>query len=191
MKSLPYITTFVFLVFILISCGTVKTLSTQDKTHLNKMIDSMYALDQKHRHNLIAVDSKFKVDTKSNDGKFLSQKAKKEKLGDQYTRYRNTKDSLQNVISKTDESNTKLLLHLTEKYGFPSRNRLEIYRASAYSIFVHSPKKYYSTIKEVIAKEFKENRISEYEKAYIFWHINGRAGMPPRLKKDGTVLYDK
>ncbi|CAM1370932.1 hypothetical protein [Tenacibaculum xiamenense] len=191
MKPLPNITIFIFIVFILFSCGTVKTLTTKDKTWLNRVIDSMYALDQKHRHNLIAVDSNFKVDTKNNGGKFLTLKAKKEKLGKNFKKYQKSKDSVNNIIAKTDDSNTKLLLKLTEKYGFPSRNRLEVYRASAYSIFVHSPKKYYDTIKEVITKEFKENRISEYEKAYIFWHINGRAGMPPRLKKDGTVLYGK
>ncbi|SEB41451.1 hypothetical protein SAMN04489761_0566 [Tenacibaculum sp. MAR_2009_124] len=190
MRPLPQIILFIFLVLV-ISCGTVKTLTTQEKTQLNKVIDSMHFLDQKHRHNLIAVDSKYKVDRKNNGGKFLTQKAKRKKLGDNYKNYQKSKDSIKSLVDKTNESNTLLLLDLTKKHGFPSRERLKVYKSSAYFIFIHSPKKYYSSIKEVISKEYKEKRISEYEKAYIFWHINGRGGTPPRLGKDGTILLAK
>ena len=190
MKVLLNTFLFISLVLMFACSSTKETLSMQDQTILKSMIDSMYNLDQKHRHSLINIESKYKVDIKSNNGIFLNPKAKKKKLGEKFSSYQKSKDSIRDIIQETNNSNTKLLLSLTEKYGFPSKKRMEIKAASAFFIFVHSPKEYYPKIRDIINSEFKEKRISEYEKAYIFWHIDGRKSMPPRKQKDGSVTYD-
>ncbi len=150
----------------------------------------MYSLDQSIRYASTEIDVKFGVDRKSN-GRYLFFREKKEKLGDRYKLYQKAQDSILKVRDSIDFSNTKKLIHLTEKYGFPSLKRLKAKKATAYLIFVHSPKKFHTKIEELISKENEMKRISEYEKEYIFWHLKGRNGAPPRLSEDGTVFYPK
>jgi hypothetical protein len=174
-----------------ISCLSVKRrLKDKQRFILNKKIDSMYELDQGVRYAMSNLDSIYKVDWKSN-GKPLFAKEKRKKLGEKYGEYRRKNDSLRNLMQRIDNSNTNKLLQLTNQYGFPSKDRLKAIRASAYFIFVHSPKKYRQEIRELITSEYKNKRISEYEKAYIFWHINGRKEFPPRMRQDGSIIYGK
>lgn len=173
-----------------IACSTSKkSLTSSNQIKLNKTVDSLYVLDQKHRLNLIALDSIYEVNWRGKGAPLTSDEIF-EKLGNNYETYKQKQDSIWKVIKEVDNSNTEYLIALTKKYGFPSKKRLNAYRASAYLIFVHAAQKYYPELKTLISQEYKENRISEYEMAYIFWHLNGRNGMPPRGRKDGSVLYD-
>ncbi len=148
----------------------------------------MYLIDQNIRYSAIKLDSAYKVDRKSN-GKHLFYNEKKAKLGNRFTNYKKAQDSILLLRDKIDASNTKKLIQLTKKYGFPGMHRLKAKKASAYFIFVHSPQKYHSKIASLISSEYELGRISEYEKEYIFWHLKGRNGHPPRLKKDGSILH--
>ena len=97
-------------------------------------------------------------------------------------------DSLKDVMDKIDEYNTKRLIEITEKYGFPSNYRLKVYKSKAYLLFVHSPTKYFPKINLLIEKEFEAGRISEYCKEYIFWHTKrNRSGLPPISGKNEVV----
>ncbi len=80
---------------------------------------------------------------------------------------------------------------ITEKYGFPNNKRLEIYKSKAYFIFVHSPSQFFPEVKALILKEYNQGRISEYKKEYIFWHINGRKGIPPMSVENGKAIWSK
>lgn len=51
--------------------------------------------------------------------------------------------------------------------------------------------KYFDEIKNIIELEFKKKHISEFEKDYIFWHLNRREGVPPRNKKPINYRTDK
>ena len=178
-----------FFLLVSFSCSSIKkSLNKGDRTFLNKTIDSMYVIDQNIRYATSEIDSIYKVDRKSN-GKYLFEREKKEKLGNKYFEYKKLQDSVLSMRKKIDSLNTEKLLFITKKYGFPSKDRLRAKKASAYLIFVHSHRDYYLTIKNLINSEYKAKRISEYEKAYIFWHLNGRNQMPPRLAKDGSVIY--
>lgn len=150
----------------------------------------MYTLDQEIRHSIRKIDSLFKVDRGSN-GRFLIISQKKKKLGDEYLKYKKVQDSIYSIMKKINVQNTEKLLEITKDYGFPSKQRLESKTASAYLIFVHSPEQYHKEINSLITSEYKAKRISEYEKAYIFWHINKRKGLPPRLSKNGKIIYDQ
>lgn len=98
-------------------------------------------------------------------------------------------DSIWGVMKKNDVTNTEKLIDLVNKYGFPSNERLGVHKAKAYMIFVHSPSSYFNKIRELINVELAEGRITEYKKDYIFWHLNGRNGMPPKVSKDGRTTF--
>lgn len=180
---------FIFLFVMLCSCSGKYKLSDKKRIVLAKTVNEMYELDQGHRKNLYKIDSVFGVDKKS-AGRFLFTSEKKELLKDRYSEYKRKQDSLWNVIHEIDSINTNKLIKITKKYGFPSQERLKAYRAEAYFLFVHSDRTYFDEIRKLVNKEFKENRISEYEKAYIVWHLDGRKGLPPMLGKDGKVIYN-
>ncbi len=148
----------------------------------------MYELDQSNRLYLDTIDSIFGVDTKSNE-RYIPILEKKKILGDRYTEYARKRDSVFKIIDSIDVINTKELIAITKKYGFPSRERLKVYKAKAYFLFVHSDRRFFPEIQELIEKEYTAKRISEYEKAYIMWNINGRNGQPPRAGENDTVVY--
>jgi hypothetical protein len=167
-----------------------KVLSDKDRRYISRAVDSMYSNDQDIRSSLWQIDSIYKVGRNST-GRFLTSKQKKQKLGQDYHNYENAQDSIYSIMKEINITNTRKLIEITQKFGFPSMERLKATKAKAYLIFVHAPKKYYEEIRSLITSEFKANRISEYEKAYIFWHINNRVGFPPRLSKKGKVIYDQ
>ncbi|MDR6301654.1 hypothetical protein [Mesonia maritima] len=94
------------------------------------------------------------------------------------------------VINPSDEKNTKELIKITKKYGFPGMWRLN-HDFPVHMVFVHADQKYFPIIKKLIEKEFKAKRISNYEKEYIFWHLNGRVNMPPRVPEPINFRTDE
>lgn len=170
------------------SCKNKYDLSAAEIEFLTKETDEMHGLDQGSRHKLKDLDSFYGVDRRTN-GYFLSFKDKKNRLGDEYVDYKFKHDSIYKTITVIDSINTNKLLALTRQYGFPSKERLGTYHASAYFIFVHSARKYFDEIRTLINEEYDAKRISEYERAYIFWHLDGRNGMMPSVNEDGSVNY--
>lgn len=144
---------------------------------LNDEIDIMAENDQKDRLALYNLDSIYKQDRFTT---MKPKKLKKELLGSKFEEYQSKIDSLWIEIKKNDEINTKKLIDLTKKYGFPNNKRLKVYKSKAYFIFVHAPINYFKLINEIVEKEYSESRITEYEKEYIYWHAKyDRKGMPP------------
>ncbi|MEM6718122.1 MAG: hypothetical protein AAF611_02300 [Bacteroidota bacterium] len=179
----------IFLIVLSIfSCKNKYDLSASEIEFLIKETDEMHESDQKIRHEFAELDVSYGVDRKTN-GRFLFTKDKKEILGDEYIEYKHKRDSLREIMHSIDEINTNKLLKLTKEYGFPGKERLGTYHSSAYFIFVHSAKKYFDEIRTLIDKEYKAKRISEYDRAYIFWHLDGRKGMMPSVNEDGSVNY--
>lgn len=170
------------------SCKNKYDLSASEIEFLIKETDEMHEKDQGIRQEFAELDVFYGVDSETN-GRFLFTKDKKEILGEEYTEYKRKGDSLRDIMHSIDEVNTNKLLTLTKKYGFPSKERLGTYHASAYFIFVHSSRKYFDEIRSLIDKEYEAKRISEYERAYVFWHLDGRNGMMPSVNDDGSVNY--
>ena len=81
-------------------------------------------------------------------------------------------------------------LQSQKKYGFPNNKRLDVNKSKAYFIFVHSPRNYFDEIRTLMNREYENSRISEYEKGYIFWHLDGRKGMPPMSGKNGEAIWN-
>ena len=144
----------------------------------------MYEIDQSKRFYLKQIDSIYKLSNFS----FVNMKRKKEILGSRFEKYKISVDSNWVVIKQCDLLNTKKLIEITNKFGFPNNKRLGVYKSKAYMIFVHSPPQFFDEIRFIINEEYNKKRISEYKKEYIFWHLNGRKGMPPRSGKDGKAV---
>ncbi len=171
-------------IILLVSCKNSKySLSKKTKESLTVSIDSMYDLDQNIRQYYNQLDASYGIKRGTN----LKNKGITKGT---YKLYKKEKDSIIKVMKKTDNTNTLKLLKITDKYGFPSNERLGTYKAKAYMIFVHSDiNKYGEKIEHVINTENKANRISKYKKAYIFWHLHGRKKMPPMRGKNGEVIW--
>ena len=172
----------------LFSCKNKYDLSTSEIELLTNEVNEMYERDQGIRNELTKLDSFYGVDRKTN-GYFLSTKDKKDLLKEEYAEYNYKRDSIWEAIHPIDDANTKQLISLTKKYGFPSRERLKVKKAKAYFILVHSDRQYFDEIRSLIEQEYEAKRISEYERAYIFWHLDGRQGMMPSLGENGKVTY--
>ena len=164
------------------SCKNKYELDQNKKKILNKEIDSIYDLDQKIRLSFFELDSIYQLE------KFFHMQSTLKKtqiLGSLYEEYQKKIDSMEEDMKSYDYSNTKRLIDITKKYGFPGEERLGVYKAKAYMIFVHSPREYFEEITNLINLEYNEGRINDYQKEYIFWHINGRKSSPPMMGENG------
>lgn len=85
------------------------------------------------------------------------------------------KDSIWKLQTQIDEINTKLLIDITKKRGWVSREELgcEEYIAP-WVIFRHSPKKYWKEIRPLIEKEYAEKRMVVGDYMMIDNHLKGR-----------------
>jgi hypothetical protein len=117
----------------------------------------------------------------------LIQTSKKKLSGKKQEDYIALKKRTQVVTKFVDSLASKELIKITNKYGFPSHNRLitelgiEVNKkltSSPHIIFVHSPEKYYSEIRELVIREYKKGRMTKNVCSHIFWHLNGREGYP-------------
>lgn len=92
------------------------------------------------------------------------------------------------VISENylSDINTKRLIEITKRYGFPSHERLKQFvrdstntslTSSPMLIFVHSPAKYKEELIKLIRYEYTKKRIDVRVCSHIFWHLNGRKSL--------------
>ena len=181
--------TSIILLITLFSCST-KTkyeLTSKDKTYLNKVIDSMYEIDQGKRLYLSKIDSIYGLSI----SRMSLRSELKKALGDKYESYLKTTRAHWVDINNCDSLNTIKLIGLTKKYVFPNNKRTGVYKSKAYFIFVHSPKEYFEELRSLINKEYNEGRITEYKKEYIFWHLDGTTGQIPRSGENGKAVFLK
>lgn len=82
-------------------------------------------------------------------------------------------DSLIKVQLKIDRENTRHLLNITKRYGFPDNSRLKE-RVPSWIIFQHTPEEYKEDVKKVLEKEHRLGRVRSEEYKMIMWHLNGR-----------------
>ncbi|MEC3965084.1 hypothetical protein [Flagellimonas halotolerans] len=89
--------------------------------------------------------------------------------------------SLAKKQEKIDAANTEELIKIVKENGWVTRRSLgcdQKFRTAI--IFRHAPKKYWKQARELIEKEIKAKRISEYEYYVIDNHLKGR---PPLTRK--------
>lgn len=169
---------------LLVSCVSGLPSNKITLRKIKEEVNIMYNRDQSIRSALLHNDSLFGMNLER--GFILN---KKKFLGNRFQVYQKKRDSLVAIMLEIDEENTNRLIDITSKYGFPSMRRLNEKKAKAYFLFVHSQKHHFERIRKLLDTEYQSNRISEYEYAYIQWHLNGRGSAPPMMGKDGKVVY--
>jgi len=140
------------------SCSPPKTkneLLERDKFEVISILDEIYTLDQ--------------------EGRIKLRELKNGLLSSELYNFK--KDSLEKIQMNIDDNNTRLLIDITKKYGFPNVERIGK-PIPAWLIFQHSSKDYFSELEKLLDNENKSRRLPDNEYAMIKWHISGRKASP-------------
>ena len=114
------------------------------------------------------VDSNLSKEEHPNWGKIAREIAEKRPKGSKRVR-----DSLWEIQSEIDKKNTKLLIDITKKRGWISKDGLGCTEYIApVIIFRHAPEKYWEEIKLLIDKEYAEKRMGSGDYGFIDNHIH-------------------
>lgn len=92
-------------------------------------------------------------------------------------------------INPMDAQHTERMIEITKKYGFPSIERIKKYYKKEFIdqefnpliIFIHSPKKYWEQLKELMLNEYENGVINQCEYGYALWQLTGRKSFKPML----------
>ncbi|OQD42777.1 hypothetical protein BUL40_09680 [Croceivirga radicis] len=103
-------------------------------------------------------------------GKIAREIAEKRPKGSKKVR-----DSLWQIQTEIDRKNTKLLIDITKKRGWVSKDGLGCTEYIApVIIFRHAPEEYWEKIKPLIDKEYAEKRMGSGDYEFIDNHLRGR-----------------
>jgi hypothetical protein len=116
------------------------------------------------------VYSNLTTEEQLNWGKIAREIAEKRPKGSKKVR-----DSLWEIQSEIDNKNTKLLIEITKKRGWVSKEGLGCSEYIApVIIFRHAPQEYWEEIKPLINKEYAEKRMGNGDYEFIDNHLRGR-----------------
>ncbi|WP_378180863.1 hypothetical protein [Aquimarina sp. SS2-1] len=87
-------------------------------------------------------------------------------------------DSLWNLQTQLDDQNTRRLIEITEKYGFPGPKRVGK-PLPIWIIFQHSDEKYCDQLIPLLERELEAKRITVGEYQMIQWNLDGRDSILP------------
>ncbi len=184
-----------YLCFIIIGCFAHSCKGQEvDSKNLCETIVKMHNQDQLYRDSKELEDPFFKVFDSIRNSEGISKEMYMKFTAKQQLDYgkkiraivnemkitnQKVQDSLMVLQREIDIQNTKSLLDIVSKHGFPSMKKLncEGY-AAPFLIFVHSPEEFWNRIRIVIEKELEHDRMTKGDYDYIMWHLNGRIGTP-------------
>ncbi|WP_037320361.1 hypothetical protein [Salegentibacter sp. Hel_I_6] len=100
-------------------------------------------------------------------------------------------DSLKNKIWNTyinpmDQIHTERMIEITQKYGFPSAQRLKKFSKDSIDfnpliLLIHSPSRFSKELIEIAKYEKSKDRIKKCDFGYLLWHLKGRSDFQPML----------
>ncbi|MDN6280630.1 MAG: hypothetical protein L0J45_06470 [Psychroflexus sp.] len=101
-------------------------------------------------------------------------------------------------INPMDAEHTERMIEITKKYGFPSTKRIKKYYDKEFVdpefnpliIFVHSPKKYWEELKELMLNEYQNGVINQCQYGYALWQFTGRKSFQPMLDNGFEMLEE-
>ena len=142
------------------------------KTFDKRKTDSIESLDSEVMRKFIA-QNKFKSDTLS---KYIFKK----------------------YINHFDDVHTNRIIQLTKKYGFPSKERLQLYSKKEfdeefdpYILLVHAPKQYWEELKVLMKRELERGTIDRCKFGHLLWHFNGRKDINDLLNNGFEYVEDE
>jgi hypothetical protein len=163
-----------FVVFLVSSCSKSSKPIVKEKHNPNSVdiytpdvlreVELLYFKDQKNRRlsSLVNRASGLVCDTTKNSKMVRKELQSVEKMIGFY------------LYNEEDKINTQRLLEITKRYGFPTLTD-SIHNVPSYVIFLHTPDEQAEEVRRVVLNEFKNGRMSGYERAKILWHLDGRS----------------
>ena len=184
-----------YLYFIILGCCALSCMGQEiDSKNLCERLVKMYEQDQLYRNYEEIEDPFFRVFDSVRKGEGITKNMYMQYTKEQQLEYgkkiraivekmaiakQEAKDSLMVLQKKIDIQNSKSLLNIISKNGFPDMKKLNCDGyAAPFLIFVHSPEDFWDEIRIVVQKELKHERVTTGEYDYIMWHLNGRKGSP-------------
>jgi hypothetical protein len=181
------------LIFSILLSNTIYSQSAKDsllQKDINVLVEEMefmYGYDQTMReYTIFKTFDKSETDRIENLPDSLKFEEKKKRKFES--------DSIEKLIWKKyinpmDAEHTERMIEITKKYGFPSIERIKKYYKKEFVdaefnpliIFIHSPKKYWEELKELMLIEYKTGIINQCQYGYALWQFNGRKSFQPML----------
>ncbi|MBE7635206.1 hypothetical protein F7642_12840 [Tenacibaculum finnmarkense genomovar ulcerans] len=190
------------LIFIILLSNTIYSQSTKDslfQKDINVLVEEMefmYGYDQTMREYTI-----FKTFDKSETDRIenLADSLRVEEMKNR----KFESDSIRKLIWKKyinpmDAEHTERMIEITKKYGFPSVERIKKYynkefvdpEFSPLIIFIHSPKKYWEELKELMLVEYQNGIINQCQYGYALWQFTGRKSFKPMLENGFEMVKE-
>lgn len=175
------ITKLFILLLLLSNNGLSQNLNVQDSLlkvdieSVTNQIDYMFMADQLHRNY-------WKYGT-FDSGKLDSLNNLTDSELDAYLQINGPDSStislIKTQLSLIDSVNTKNLIDLTAKYGFPSNHRLvtiggKSTLGDAYILLIHSPDCFRGEIRKIAKTAYENGRLKEQSYKHVLWHLNSR-----------------
>lgn len=190
------------LIFSLLLCNTIQaqspkdTLLQKDIISLVEEMEFMYGYDQAMReYTLFKTFDKSETDSIENlPDRLRIEEMKKRKF---------ESDSIGKLIWKKyinpmDAQHTERMIEITKKYGFPSIERIKRYYKNEFVdpefnpliIFIHSPKKYWDELKELMLNQYQAGIIDQCQYGYALWQFTGRKSFQPMLENGFEMIEE-
>lgn len=190
------------LIFLLLIANTAFSQSEKDSllkhdiVNLVEEMEFMYGYDQTMReYTIFKTFDKSETDRIENLPDSLRVKEMKKRKFES--------DSIGKLIWKKyinpmDAQHTERMIEITRKYGFPSIERIKKYYKKEFAdpefnpliIFIHSPKKYWEELKELMLNEYKTGIINQCQYGYALWQFTGRKSFQPMLENGYQMVEE-
>ncbi|MDX1774015.1 hypothetical protein DFR65_104196 [Oceanihabitans sediminis] len=181
------------LIFSILLCNSIYSQSAKDsllQKDINVLVEEMefmYGYDQTMReYTIYKTFNKSETDRIENlpDSLRIQEMIKRKFVSDSIS-----KMIYKKYINPMDAEHTERMMEITKKYGFPSTERIRKYYKKEFVdpefnpliIFIHSPKKYWDELKELMLKEYQNGIINQCQYGYALWQFTGRQSLQPML----------
>lgn len=182
-----------FLIFSILLSTTIYSQSAKDsllQKNINSVVEEiefMYGYDQTMReYTIYKTFDKSETDRIENlpDSLKIEEIKKREFESDSIGKL-----IWKKYINPMDAEHTERMIEITKKYGFPSIERIKKYYKKEFVdpefnpliIFIHSPKKYWEELKELMLNEYQTGMINQCQYGYALWQFTGRKSFQPML----------
>lgn len=190
------------LIFSILISNTIYSQSAKDsllKKDINVLVEEMefmYGYDQTMReYTIFKTFDKSETDRIENlpDSLRVEEMKNRKFVSDSISKL-----IFRKYINPMDAEHTERMIEITKKYGFPSTERIKKYYNKEFVdpefnpliIFIHSPRKYWDELKELMLNEYQNGVINQCQYGYLLWHFTGRQSFKPMLDNGYKLIEE-
>lgn len=190
------------LIFSILMSNTIYSQSAKDsllKKDINVLVEEMefmYGYDQTMReYTIFKTFDKSETDRIENlpDSLRVEEMKNRKFVSDSISKL-----IFRKYINPMDAEHTERMIEITKKYGFPSTERIKKYYNKEFVdpefnpliIFIHSPRKYWDELKELMLNEYQNGVINQCQYGYLLWQFTGRQSFKPMLDNGYKLIEE-